>query len=105
MLTFLLKRDGHVVEGVADGVQAIERAAAFNPEVVILDIGMPKQNGYEVAKRLREMETGTRPYLIALSGLGQAEDKTRAYEAGFDHHFTKPVDINALLGLLAERRG
>jgi len=64
---------------------------------------MPELNGYGVARRLRERETGARPYLIALSGLGQADEKARAYEAGFDHHFTKPVDVHALLALLREQ--
>ena len=75
----------------------------FDPDVVILDIGMPGMNGYDVATHLRKARKESRPLLIALSGLGQLEEKARAADAGFDHHFTKPVDLNALLRLLVER--
>jgi CheY-like chemotaxis protein len=76
-------------------------AATFLPDVVMLDIGMPRLNGYDAARRLREQPWGKRMLLIAMTGWGQDEDKRRAAEAGFDHHFTKPVDITVLHGLLA----
>ncbi len=81
-------------------------AASFQPDVVILDIGMPGMNGYTVAQRLRQDPATASAALVALSGLGQQEDKARAAEAGFDRHFTKPVDVNALRAFLAglERR-
>jgi DNA-binding response OmpR family regulator len=103
MLNHLLTHDGHVVKTAGDGSRAVEVAAEFDPDVIVLDIGMPGLNGYEVARRLRDAGSERRPLLIALSGLGQAEDKARAVDAGFDHHFTKPVDINALLAILADK--
>ncbi len=103
MLTYLLQREGHEVRAAEDGRRAVEQALGFDPDVAILDIGMPEMNGFDVARQLRERGSGPRPYLIALSGLGQADEKARAFEAGFDHHFTKPVDVQALLGLLREQ--
>ncbi len=72
---------------------ALDLAASFQPDVVILDIGMPGMNGYMVAQRLRQDPATASAALVALSGLGQQEDKARAAEAGFDRHFTKPVDV------------
>jgi two-component system CheB/CheR fusion protein len=103
MLKYLLEHEGHEVEIAADGPEAVEAAARFDPEVAILDIGMPGLSGYDVASRLRSRPAGHRPLLLALSGLGQAEDKARSAEAGFEHHFTKPVDLLALLGIIAEK--
>jgi CheY-like chemotaxis protein len=103
MLGFLLRAQGHSVEVAADGPAAIESAASFHPEVIVLDIGMPGMNGYAVARTLRQKPWASRPTLIALSGLGQQEDKARATEAGFDHHFTKPVDVSDLLAYLVRR--
>jgi CheY-like chemotaxis protein len=102
----ILERDGHVVRTAADGREAIEAAASFDPEVAILDIGMPGLNGLGVATELRKRRVRP-PVLIAVSGLGQDEDKRRAKESGFDVHFTKPVDVHALtahLARAAERR-
>jgi two-component system, chemotaxis family, CheB/CheR fusion protein len=101
MLVYLLTADGHTVAAAPDGPTAIETATAFHPDVVILDIGMPGMNGYTVARRLRGTRDAPAPVLVALSGLGQQEDKARAAEAGFDRHFTKPVDVNALRAFLA----
>ena len=100
-LAMLLEMDGHEVATASDGEEALEVAARFKPDVVLLDIGMPKLNGYEVAQRLRS-EYGDALTLIAVSGWGQVEDKRRAAAAGFDHHLTKPVNPRALTGLLAE---
>ena len=85
----------------SDGPTAVETAESFQPDVAILDIGMPGMNGYMVAHALREKPDGASLVLVALSGLGQQEDKARAAEAGFDRHFTKPVDVNALRAYLA----
>jgi len=103
MLAYLLSREGHVVEAAEDGQQALEKAVDFGPDVAILDIGMPGLNGFDLARRLRARNRESPLLIVALSGLGQEEDKARAVEAGFDRHFTKPVDVNALLRLLGER--
>ena len=68
----------------------------MNPDVVLLDIGLPKLDGLEVARRLRESGEGPRPLLVAMTGFGQAEDRARTAAAGFDHHLTKPVDPQLL---------
>ena len=84
-----------------DGEEAVERARAFQPDVAVLDIGMPKMDGYEAARRIRS-ESGERSVkLVALTGWGQAEDRRRAREAGFDEHLVKPVELAALRALLA----
>ncbi len=103
LLSLLLTGYGHTVITANDGHQALAVAAEFHPDVAILDIGMPGLNGYEVATRLRALDPGSRPFLIALSGWGQAEDKEHAVDAGFDQHFTKPADLNALLKVIGER--
>jgi CheY-like chemotaxis protein len=74
----------------------------MNPDVAILDIGMPGMSGYDVASRIRSRETGRHVMLIAVTGWGQETDKARASDAGFDHHFTKPVEPEALSALLAK---
>lgn len=101
MLAFFLQSEGHTVTTAIDGPSALAAAIEQNPDVAILDIGMPGLSGYTVAERLREGRDGTGPVLVALSGLGQDEDKARAETAGFAHHFTKPVDIHALTRFLA----
>lgn len=101
MLAFFLERLGHVVATAADGAEAITVAATFIPDVAILDIGMPGVSGHTVARELRT-QLGEGVTLVALSGLGEAADKARAAEAGFDQHFTKPVDITALAKFLAD---
>ena len=78
-------------------------AAEFQPEVVVLDIGLPRMDGYEVARRLRRQPGLKCPLLIALSGYGQAEDRQRSREAGFNHHLLKPMSIDVLLPLLYSR--
>ncbi len=92
---------GHEVSTANDGLQALELAERFRPEVILLDIGMPKLNGYEACRRIRETPWGKNAVLIAMTGWGQAEDKRRSLEAGFDHHLVKPVDPGALVKLLA----
>jgi PAS domain S-box-containing protein len=84
-----------------DGLEAVEAALAHHPDVALLDIGMPKLNGYEVARHIRQQPQGERMLLVAITGWGQEDDKQRARDAGFDHHLTKPVDFSELKSLLA----
>ena len=97
----LLELKGYEVETAHDGLAAVRSAAAFQPEVALLDIGMPGINGYEAARRIRQHPWGEKMVLIAVTGWGQEEDKQQAKEAGFDHHLTKPIDTADLERLLA----
>lgn len=101
-LGLILQTLGYSVRTAFDGHEALEIAQAFHPEVILLDIGMPRLNGYEAAQQLRQHPWGQRPVLIALTGWGQEEDKRRAMAAGFDYHLRKPVDLAVLQSLLAE---
>jgi CheY-like chemotaxis protein/anti-sigma regulatory factor (Ser/Thr protein kinase) len=101
LMALLLGFSGHDVRLAHDGLQAVEAAAAFQPQVVLLDIGLPKLNGYEVAQRIRT-RPGVQPVLVALTGWGQAEDRRKSSAAGFDVHLVKPVDHDVLTKLLAE---
>jgi signal transduction histidine kinase/CHASE3 domain sensor protein/ActR/RegA family two-component response regulator len=95
-LVRLMKKLGHTVKAINDGRAAIELARVFRPEAVLLDIGLPGMDGYEVASRLRSQH-GTDPLiLVAISGYGQEEDQRRSLEAGFDFHLVKPIDMDAL---------
>ncbi|MDX2090859.1 MAG: ATP-binding protein [Kofleriaceae bacterium] len=98
-LALFLERSGHTVRTAADGVEAIEVAKAFHPDVAVLNIGMPHMDGYEVARKLRA--NGDDCVLIALTGWGQADDHRRSREAGFDYHLIKPVQPSTLVKLLA----
>jgi PAS domain S-box-containing protein len=100
-LTLLLEIAGHEVHKAFDGEAAISSAEKLLPEVALLDIGMPKANGYEVARRIREHPWGKQIYLVAITGWGQEADKRRAREAGFDAQLVKPVAPDALNRLLA----
>jgi CheY-like chemotaxis protein len=97
----LLQHGGCEVRTAHDGLEAVGVADAFRPDVVLLDIGLPKLNGYEVAQRIRQQPWGQCIVLIALTGWGQDMDCHHSKEAGFDHHLVKPVDPSALLDLLA----
>jgi PAS domain S-box-containing protein len=99
-LRTLLEHDGHRVEEAADGAGGLARAEATQPDIVLIDIGLPTMDGYEVARRLRAVR-GTRPILVAITGYGQADDRRRALEAGFDAHLTKPVSPDHLADVLA----
>lgn len=96
----LLRMEGHEVLIVHDGREATQAFATFRPEVALLDIGMPQINGYEVARSVREGSRGRAVTLVAITGWGKESDKARALEAGFDHHFTKPVDAKALMAVV-----
>jgi PAS domain S-box-containing protein len=103
-LAVLLRMDGHDVTIAYDGPQALAMLAHTRPQVALLDIGMPGLNGYEVARRVRHGPLGRDVTLIAVTGWGQDRDKAQAREAGFDHHFTKPVDPARLSELLRTGR-
>jgi len=98
----MLELLGHQTCLAFDGPEAVEAADKFRPEVVLLDIGLPKLNGYDVARKIREQPWGREIVLIALTGWGQEEDQRRSHEAGFDFHLTKPVSIEKIGQLLAE---
>ena len=102
-LRFVLQARGHIIEIANDGIGALKAIRQFGPDVVVLDIGLPDMDGYEVAKRIRESRDGRKIVLIALTGWGQPEDKQRAWEAGFDEHLTKPVRSSLLATLIAAR--
>jgi signal transduction histidine kinase len=101
MMRVMLTFRGHDVRVASNGVQAVEAAREFEPQIAFLDIGMPRMDGYEAAYRIREL-LGRRVVLVALTGWGQDEDKRRSREAGFDHHLTKPPDPEVLERLIDE---
>jgi PAS domain S-box-containing protein len=101
-LALLLRAEGHEVRTAPDGATALDLVPAYQPEVVLLDIGLPKMDGYEVARRLRAREGGRCGLLVALTGYGQEEDRRRATEAGFDAHLVKPADLGVLHELLRQ---
>jgi CheY-like chemotaxis protein len=102
VLAEVLALEGHVVHTAADGAQAVEMALRLQPDVLVLDIGMPGLNGYEVAQQVRAQPWGRRPLLIAATGWGQEEDRKKAINAGFDLHLTKPFDPFQLVAMLAD---
>ncbi|WP_427911866.1 ATP-binding protein [Ramlibacter sp. MMS24-I3-19] len=104
-LALMLGMEGCSTHTVHDGVQALQAARQFEPDVVLLDIGLPGLNGYEVAERLRRDARFADTVLIAITGWGAEQDRRRAQQAGFDHHLTKPVDVDVLRPLLRRGRG
>ena len=96
----VLELSGHEVRTAYDGRRALELAGTFRPHALVLDIGLPDVNGYEVARSIRAAPWGGRMVLIAVTGWGQGEDRRRALEAGFDHHLTKPIAAETLESLL-----
>jgi PAS domain S-box-containing protein len=102
-LAMLLESMGHTVHVAYDGEHALRAADAFRPDVALLDLGMPKLNGYDACRRIREAPWGSRMTLIAQTGWGQEEDRRRTYDAGFDHHVVKPIDPSALVALFERR--
>ncbi len=100
-LAVVLRHEGHDVREVYDGPAALAAVAEASPQVVLLDIGMPGMDGYEVARRLRQTPGFNATPIVALTGFGSAEDHRRSREAGFNQHLTKPVDPEALLDILA----
>jgi CheY-like chemotaxis protein len=100
-LAEMLEIMGHEVRAAHDGEAAGVAAAEFRPDVVLMDLGMPKVDGYEAARRIRAEPWGNEPLLVALTGWGADEDRRRTHEAGFDRHLVKPVALDALTELLA----
>src|SRR5439155_4033543 len=101
-LVALLKLTGNETHIAYDGVQAVGAAEQFRPDVALVDVGLPKLNGLDVARRIREQSWGKDMILVALTGWGQDDDRHRSKAAGFDHHMVKPVDLAVLMKLLAE---
>jgi CheY-like chemotaxis protein len=99
-MVLLLRQRGHEVEVALDGLAGLRAVSSFDPEIVFLDLGMPTLDGYEVARRIRGLPHGGTRTLVALTGYGQAEDRRRSREAGFDHHFVKPLESKDLDELL-----
>jgi CheY-like chemotaxis protein len=91
-----LRREGHEAEAVYRSRDGLERAAVFRPDIVLLDIGLPEIDGYEVARRLRSKPALSHMRLIAVTGYGQANDRERTLAAGFDDHLVKPVGVQEL---------
>jgi signal transduction histidine kinase/ActR/RegA family two-component response regulator len=100
-LRALLELHGHRVDTANEGMSGLERALSAQPEVVLLDVGLPGMDGYEVARRIRAAKGIRRPLLVAITGYGAPEDRQRAIDAGFDAHITKPVEYPTLAALLA----
>ena len=100
-LAMLLTLDGYNAQTAHDGQQALDIAATFRPDVMLLDIGMPKLNGYEVCRSLRQQSWGKKMVVIALTGWGQEADRQKSQGAGVDFHLVKPVDYEAVKNLLA----
>jgi protein-histidine pros-kinase len=99
-IAMLLQASGFSVRCVYDGVSALSVASAYQPDVFVLDIGLPDITGYEVARRLRAIPAFARTPIVAVTGYGQESDRTRSREAGIDHHMTKPVDPDSLKAVL-----
>ena len=101
-MAMLLKRMwGQDVEVAHDGEEALRKAASYQPQIILLDIGLPGLSGYDVAERLREQAQGRGPTLVAMTGWGQEEDLRRSRDAGFAHHLVKPVDLDILRAVIA----
>jgi CheY-like chemotaxis protein len=98
----LLKIMGNNVRTASDGEQGVQAAAEFRPHVTLMDIGLPKLNGYEACRRIRQQAWGKDMVLIAVTGWGAEDDRRRSEEAGFDRHMVKPVDPTALMELVAD---
>jgi CheY-like chemotaxis protein len=101
-LAMLLELEGYEVAKAGDGLQAVAAAGHFRPHLVLLDIGMPRLDGYGACRRIREQPWGKRMRIVALTGWGQDDIRRKCDEAGFDRHLVKPVEPAALRGLLAE---
>jgi CheY-like chemotaxis protein len=101
-LAMVLRTMGNNVRTAKDGEEAVRAAGEFRPDVALLDIGMPKMNGYEAARTIRQQPWGRDVILVAVTGWGQDEVRRRSKDAGFDHHLVKPLDPNALIKQLSD---
>lgn len=103
-LATMLDLMGHVARTANDGVEAVEAARAFEPEIIFLDVGMPRMNGYDACREIRALPGGGWMTIVALTGWGQESHKQRSREAGFDRHLVKPVSPE-VLGAILESPG
>jgi DNA-binding response OmpR family regulator len=103
-LCLLLQMLGNEVRTAHDGVAAVEVEEDFRPDVVLLDIGLPRLNGYEACRRIRERPWGGNVVIVAMTGWGQESDRLKSREAGFDHHMVKPVDYAQLMQAIVHGR-
>jgi CheY-like chemotaxis protein len=103
-LAMILQLSGHETASVYTAADALQRAADFKPDVVLLDIGLPGMDGYEVAQKMRELPGLRDIRLVAVTGYGRSDDRLRARDAGFDDHLTKPVEYAVLERTLAASR-
>ena len=99
-LGMLLEINGHVIRSANDGTTGIALAEEFKPDLILLDIGLPDINGYDVARQIRTSAWGKEMLLIAVTGWGQDKDKELAESAGFNHHLTKPINLKVLNDIL-----
>ncbi|WP_198321043.1 response regulator [Azohydromonas aeria] len=104
-LAMLLQLNGHEAHTAYDGLQAVELAAQLRPEVLLLDLGLPGLDGCEACRRIRQQPWAAQSLLVAVTGWGQAADRQRSADAGFDAHLVKPVDVVALEKLVADFPG
>jgi DNA-binding response OmpR family regulator len=102
MLSAVLEQSGARVHIACDGETAVAMAAKLQPQVVLLDIGLPQMSGYDVAREIRATRWGAEAFIIALTGWGDTDDRARSKDAGFDHHLVKPVKPDLLLELIAK---
>ena len=100
-LAMMLQLMGNETKTAHDGLEALDVAAVYRPDLILLDIGMPRLNGYDTAKQIRNQSWGKRIVLVALTGWGQDEDRRRSQDAGFDSHMVKPIEPAVLEKLLA----
>jgi PAS domain S-box-containing protein len=101
-LALLLRINGHRVETASNGLEAVETAERLRPEAILLDVGLPKIDGYEACRRIRQKPWADRVLIVALTGWGQEEDRRKSRQAGFDHHLVKPINLSAINQLLAQ---
>jgi CheY-like chemotaxis protein len=100
LLRILLEDQGHETFMAHDGVEGLAAAERLRPDVVLMDLGLPRIDGFDACRRIREQPWGKRMLVIAITGWGQDADRRRSQEAGFDHHLVKPVDARAISTLL-----
>jgi len=103
-LAIVLRLDGHTVAVAFDGATALDKAARFRPQAVLLDIGMPGMDGYQLVRELRAQEATRSAVIVAVTGYGQPDDRARAKAAGFNGHLAKPVDPELLTAVLRAHR-
>jgi CheY-like chemotaxis protein len=102
-MSLLLESDGYDVRIAHEAVHALEIAAQFEPEIVLLDLGLPGMDGFQLAQEMRKRAATANALLIAVTGYGQAADRQRTHEAGFDHHLVKPVSSDEIQRVIASR--